>query len=387
MNTPVYLDNAASTPVDPAVAALMQRLLQSPEGTANPSAGHAAGRAAAAVIEQARREVAALIHADPGEIVFTSGATESDNLAIIGAARFRRRFGRHLVTSAIEHPAVLESCRALEAEGFQVSYVAPDDRGRVAAADIAAALRPDTILVSLLHAHNEIGVVQDIAAVGALCRRHGALFHVDAAQSAGRLPLDVRAQCIDLLSLSAHKLHGPKGIGALFLDRERCRRVTPLLHGGGQERGLRPGTLPTHQVAGMGRAFALAAQRLNEDPPRIAGLRDRLWRRLATIPGILLNGPEQGRVCHILNVSIPGVDGESLRLALRELAVAGGSACTAETGEPSPVLRRLGRSEPLALASLRFSIGRQNTEQEIDFAAECVHAAVERLRALAPAEA
>ena len=266
-----------------------------------------------------------------------------------------------------------------------MSHVVPDEYGRIAVADVEAALTAETILVSIMHANNEIGTVQDVAAIGRLCRERGPLLHVDAAQSAGRLPLDVRQQSIDLLSLSAHKIHGPKGVGALFLDRERCRRVAPLFHGGGQERGLRPGTVPTHQVAGMGRAFVLAAARLAEDPPRLAALRDRLWMRLAGIPGILLNGPPDGRVCHILNVSIPGVEGESLRLALREIALSSGSACAADSGEPSGVLRRIGRPEHLALASLRLSVGRQNTPEEIDFVAERIVAEVARLRALSPA--
>ena len=385
MQLPVYLDYAASTPVDPAVAGLMDDCLRGPAGIANPAAvSHAPGRLAAQTVETARAQVAGLIGAQPAEIVFTSGATESDNLAVIGAARFRRSRGDHVITALTEHPAVLESCRSLEREGFRVTCLAPDARGIVTPGAVAAALTEQTVLVSLMHVNNEIGIVQDVAAVGALCRAHGALLHVDAAQSAGRLPLDVRGQCIDLLSLSAHKLGGPKGVGALFLDAERIRRVEPLLHGGGQERGLRPGTVATHQVAGMGLACELARQRLATDVPMILALRERLWARLSVIDGVLLNGDAQQRACHILNVSVVRVEGESLRLALRDLALASGSACATESAEPSPVLRALGRSDQLAMSSLRFSLGRQTSEAEVDFAADCLRAAVMRLRAMAP---
>jgi cysteine desulfurase len=381
----IYMDFAASTPVDPAVADLIDACLREPAGAANPAATHASGRAAAARIEQARAEVAALIGATPAEIVFTSGATESDNLAVLGAARFRRRLGRHLVTTLIEHPAVLESCRCLQGEGFEVSYVQPDRHGIVPPQAVAAAMRPDTVLVSVAHVNNELGVVQDIAAIGALCRAHGALLHVDAAQSAGRLPVDVRSQQIDLLSLSAHKMHGPKGVGALFLDRERSRRVEPLLHGGGQERGLRPGTLPTHQVAGFGLAARLAAERLPGEAAAIAELREQLESGLLAVPDVLLNGHPTRRCCHIVNVSVLGVEGESLRCALRDIALSSGSACAAESGEPSPVLRSLGRADHLARSSLRFSLGRTTTPAEVAAAVAAFRAAVARLRALAPA--
>ncbi|UCG72443.1 MAG: aminotransferase class V-fold PLP-dependent enzyme [Chromatiales bacterium] len=385
MTATLYMDYAASTPVDPAVAKAMADVLAGEAGTGNPAATHWAGQAAGQVVEQARVRVAALIGASPGEIVFTSGATEADNLAVIGAARFRRQLGRHIVTTLIEHPAVLESCRALEAEGFEVSYLPPDNQGILAAELVAAALRPDTILVSVAHVNNELGVVQPVAAIGEVCRRHGALLHVDAAQSAGRLPVDVRAQCIDLLALSAHKMYGPKGVGALFLDRERCRRVEPLFHGGGQERGLRPGTLPTHQLAGLGVAAELALQRLDSDVPAILALRERLEQGLLQVPGVQLNGHVTQRSCHIVNVSVDGVEGESLRCGLRDIALSSGSACAAESGEPSPVLRTLGRPDHVAQASLRFSLGRTSTMADVEASVAAFTATVARLRALAPA--
>lgn len=379
------MDYAASTPVDPAVADAMAVALTGAAGAANPAATHGAGRAAARIVGAARSRVAQLIGASPGELVFTSGATEADNLAVIGAARFRRQLGRHVVTTLIEHPAVLESCRALEGEGFDVSYLQPDAQGIVAPESVAAALRPDTILVSVAHVNNELGVVQPVAAIGEICRRHGALLHVDAAQSAGRLPIDVHAQRIDLLSLSAHKMYGPKGVGALFLDRDRCRRVEPLFHGGGQERGLRPGTLPTHQLAGLGVAAELALRRLDSDPPAIQALRERLEAGLLGVPDVQLNGHAMQRSCHIVNVSVAGVEGESLRCGLRNIALSSGSACAAESGEPSPVLRTLGRPDHLAQASLRFSLGRTSTAAEVDASLAAFTETVARLRELAPA--
>ncbi|MEO8444818.1 MAG: aminotransferase class V-fold PLP-dependent enzyme, partial [Gammaproteobacteria bacterium] len=277
---PIYLDYAASTPVAPEVVAAMSAALAAPDLVANPAAGtHAAGRHAAAQVEEARAQVAGLINADPGELVFTSGATEADNLAIIGTARFREARGRHLVTALTEHAAVIESCRHLASRGWRVTWLRPDASGRIAPETLAAALQPDTVLVSLMHVNNETGVVQDVAGYGRVCRQHDVLLHVDAAQGGGRLPLDVRAQQIDLLSLSAHKLYGPKGVGALFIDRERVRRVEPLMYGGGQERGLRPGTLPTHQLVGMGLACRLAGERMAADRAHVTGLRDRLWSR------------------------------------------------------------------------------------------------------------
>lgn len=385
MNPQIYMDFAASTPVDPAVADAMRAALQGPVGAANPAATHWAGEAAAGAVAAARRQVAALVGASPAEIIWTSGATESDNLAVTGAARFRRQLGRHIVTTLIEHPAVLESCRALEAEGFELTYISPDGAGIVDVDAVAKALREDTILVSISHVNNELGVVQPIAEIGRLCRDHNTLLHVDAAQSVGRLPVDVRSQRIDLLSLSAHKMYGPKGIGALFLDRDRCRRVQPLFFGGGQERGLRPGTLPTHQIAGFGVAADLAAERMQDDVARITALREQLEAGLLAVSDVRLNGHIEQRACHIVNVSVAGVEGESLRCGLRQVALSSGSACAAESGEPSSVLRTLGRPDYLAQASLRFSLGRTSTAEEVEAAIHAFRTTVTRLRDLAPA--
>jgi len=384
----IYLDYAASTPVADEVVAAMTRALREPALAANPAAGtHRPGRQAAAVVEEARASVAALIGAEPGEVIFTSGATEADNLAIIGGARFRQARGRHLVTALTEHKAVVESCRYLAAAGWRVTWLKPGADGLIAPGAVAAALEADTVLVSLMHANNETGVVTDVGAIGGLCRQRGVLLHVDAAQSAGRLPIDVRALQVDLLSLSAHKLYGPKGIGALFIDREHLRRVEPLMYGGGQERGLRPGTLPTHQIVGMGAAFGLAAARLAQDRLHVQRLRDRLWARLEALPGVLRNGHPEQDTGHILNVSVAGVEGESLHAALEELAVASGSACTSLTDEPSYVLRVLGRSPALARSSVRFSFGRPTRDEDVDRAAEVFSQAVAGLRAAAPAAA
>ncbi len=385
MGEPIYFDYAASTPLDSQVADAMDSCQRSMLGTANASAlNHAPGRKAAAAAEQAREQVAALIGASAAELVWVSGATEANNLALIGAARFRESRGRHLVTAVNEHPSVLETCRYLEDCGFSLTYLRPDAHGIISVDALSAVLRDDSILVSLMHVNNETGVIQNIAELGALCREKGVLLHVDAAQSAGRVPIDVRAMRIDLLSLSGHKMHGPKGVGTLFLDVEQIRRVEPIMHGGGQERGLRPGTLPTTQVVGMGCAAELARVRLPTDPPYIAALRDDLWSRLKLIPGLLLNGHPQQRACHILNFSVSGVEGESLLLALRELALASGSACASISDEPSAGLRSLGRDEQLAQSSLRISLGRQTRPEEIVTAAEHIATGVARLRALAP---
>ena len=385
MSEAVYLDNAATTAVDPRVVASMLECLGPGGDYANPSAvGHGPGRRARARVEQARAEVAALVGADPSQVIFTSGATEADNLALLGAARFYRGRGRHVVTSRTEHPAVLDACRQLEREGFEVTYLKPGPDGIVEAAQVEAALRPETLLVSLMHVNNEIGVVQDVGCVGRMCRERGVLFHVDAAQGAGKLPLDVGGDCIDLLALTAHKLHGPKGVGALCVRREPRLGLVPLLHGGGQERGLRSGTLPTHQIVGMGAAYRIAAAEMREEGARIAGLRDRLWRGLAAVPGVLLNGHATRRAPGILSVAVDGVEGESLLYELPQLAVASGSACATTSGEPSYVLRALGRSDRLAQSSLRLSLGRFTTAAEVDLAVQAIDAAVSRLRAVAP---
>jgi cysteine desulfurase len=385
MSDVVYLDNAATTAVDPRVVEEMLACLGPHGDYANPSAvGHAPGRRARARVEQARGEVAALVGADPVQVIFTSGATEADNLGVLGAARFYRERGRHVVTSRTEHPAVLDACRQLEREGFAVTYLKPGDDGIVVPAQVEAALRSDTILVSLMHVNNEIGVVQDVAAVGRLCRARGVLFHVDAAQGVGKLALDVERDCIDLLALTAHKVHGPKGVGALCVRREPRLGLVPLLHGGGQERGLRSGTLPTHQVVGLGAALRIAAQEMGDDAARITRLRERLWQGLAALPGVTLNGHPTRRVPGILSVSIDGVEGESLLYALPGLAVASGSACATTSGEPSYVLRALGRSDRLAQSTLRLSLGRFSTEADVERAVEAIVAAVTRLRAIAP---
>jgi len=385
MKTPVYLDYAASTPVDERVIEVMIDCLRGPRGIGNPaSSSHEFGRAASEMVECARSQVAALVNASPGEIIWTSGATESDNLALIGAARFRSSAGRHIVTAITEHPAVLDTCRSLEREGFRVTYLTPDANGIIDPAAVQAALTAETILVSVMHVNNEIGVVQDIAAIGEICRATPALFHVDAAQSAGRLPIDVRKQSIDLLSLSAQKTYGPKGIGALFLDRQRVGRIEPLFRGGTQERGLRPGTVATHQVAGMGMACEIARTEQATESTEITSLRDRLWQGLHKIQGVLLNGHPERRVCHILSISVTGVEGESLHYALRDLAVSAGSACATASDEPSAVLRCLGRSDQLARSTVRFSLGRPTTEQEVDFAIARFGEAVAQLRRLAP---
>ena len=382
----IYLDYAATTPVDPIVARVMAECLQSESDFGNAaSATHAYGKRAEMLVETARRQVAALIGADPAEITFTSGATESNNLAILGITRANADRGRHIVTSRIEHKSVLDPCKALEKEGFSVTYITPDRSGRVGAEAVRAALRPDTLLVSIMHVNNEIGVIQDIAAIGAICRERDVLFHSDAAQSIGKLPIDVRTLPVDLLSLTAHKIYGPKGVGALYVRREKRPWLRPITFGGGQERGLRPGTLPTHQIVGFGTACELAARNRAAHQERLEALNARLWQGLASLDGVHLNGAEAPRVPNILNVSFEGVEGESLVTGLTSLAVATGSACTSATGEPSYVLRALGRSSQLAQASLRLSLGKQTSEADVDTAVALIRKEVLRLRAASPA--
>ncbi|MBA3564913.1 MAG: aminotransferase class V-fold PLP-dependent enzyme [Gammaproteobacteria bacterium] len=383
MRRPVYLDYAATTPIDPRVAQTMLACLM-PDGThGNPaSTAHETGRAARDVVEKARAEVAALIGAVAGDIVWTSGATESDNLAILGAARQAR--SGHVVTGRTEHKAVLDTCRQLEREGFAVTWLMPDRHGLHGPEQLRDALRADTRLVSIMHVNNETGVIQDIAAMADICRERGILFHTDAAQSAGKLPLDVDALGVDLMSLSAHKVYGPKGAGALYVRRAARRRLEPLMFGGGQELGLRAGTLATHQIAGMGTAFALAREELAAEHERVLELRERLWSGIEPLGAVYLNGHPERRVASILNISFAAVEGESLLLSLRGLAVSTGSACNTEVAEPSYVLRALGRDDVLAESSIRFSLGRFTTADDIDFATACVRAGVEKLRALAP---
>ena len=388
MSDVVYLDNAATTAVDPRVVEAMLACLGEDGDYANAAAvGHAPGRRARQRVEQARAQVAALVGAEPSQVVWTSGATEADNLAVLGAARFYRARGRHVVTSRTEHPAVLQACRQLEREGFEVTYLKPGPDGIVEPGQVESALRSDTILVSLMHVNNEIGVVQDVGGVGRLCRERGIVFHVDAAQGAGKLPLDVVRDCIDLLALTAHKMHGPKGVGALCVRRQPRLGLVPILHGGGQEGGLRSGTTPTHQVVGMGEACRIAAAGMAEEAARVALLRERLWQGLAALPGVTLNGHPTRRSPGILSVTIDGVEGESLLFALPGLAVASGSACATASAEPSYVLRALGRSDRLAQSTLRLSLGRFSTAPHVDAAVREIAAAVTRLRAVAPTEA
>jgi cysteine desulfurase len=380
-----YLDYAATTPVDPRVAAAMAECLTQDGIFGNPASTHVYGVAAHARVEQARAQVASLLNAQAEAIVWTSGATESNNLALFGAARFHADSRRHLITARTEHKSILDPCRQLEKEGFAVTYLNPDRDGIVSADEVARALRPDTVLVSIMHVNNEIGVVQDVAAIGRLCRERGVLFHVDAAQSAGKIGIDVEAQCIDLLSLTAHKLYGPKGIGALYVRRRPRVGLIPLQFGGGHEQGLRSGTLATHQIAGFGLACEIAAGEIEASARRLEPLRARLLQGLTPLGGVLCNGHPQSRIAHILNVSFEGVEGESLLHGLTELAVSSGSACSSATRETSYVLRALGRSDAEAQASLRFSLGRFSTEAEIDTAIAAVTRELNRLRRLSPA--
>ena len=380
----IYLDYAATTPVDPAVAAVMAQCLTEDGAFANAaSVTHAPGRAARRRVETARAQVAAAVGAQAEQVVWTSGATEANNLAIAGAARFRRDDGRHIVTCRTEHRAVLDVCRRLEHEGWSVTYLVPGPDGRLAPQAVADALRPDTQLVSVMHVNSEIGVVQDIAGIGAVCRAAGVAFHVDAAQSVGKQPVDLSVLPVDFMSFSAHKAYGPKGVGALYVANARAPGLEPLLYGGGQERGLRPGTLPTHQVAGMGEAFRLAAERLAGDRQHIGALRQRLLDGLGALEGWSINGAAEHSVPGIVNICFEGVEGESLLHELRPLAVSRGSACSAASPESSYVLRALGRPDHLAGSSVRFSLGRGTTAQQVDAAVAVVLRAVARLRTLA----
>lgn len=380
---PVYMDNAATTPVDPRVAAAMSECLTLEGCFGNASStGHAFGNAARERIEQARTQVAALIGCAPAAIVWTSGATESDNLAVLGAARYNAERGRHVITSRTEHKAVLDSCRQLEKEGFTVTYLKPGADGIVRPEQVAEALTPATVLVSIMHVNNEIGVIQDVGAIGRLCRERGVLFHVDAAQSAGKIPIDVESFGIDLLALTAHKFYGPKGSGALYVRRRPRVGLAPLMFGGGQEGGLRSGTLATHQIVGLGAAAALARQELESDAARLRPLRDRLWEGLRTLGGVHLNGAVNERVPNVLNASFEGVEGESLIFGMPEIAVSTGSACNSAAQDASYVLRALGRSDALAQGSLRFSLGRFSQQSDVDCALTAVRREVTRLRAL-----
>jgi cysteine desulfurase len=391
---PVYLDHAATTPVDARVAARMAEILRSEAEYGNPaSSSHGYGDVAGALVESARAQVAAAVGAGAAEVIFTSGATEANNLAIFGISQYYRERGRHIVTARTEHKAVLDPCRELERRGWAVSYLVPDKEGLLDPAQVAAALRPDTVLVSLMHVNNEIGVVQNIAAIGAICARHGAAWlHVDAAQSVGKCPVHFASLGADLMSLSAHKVYGPKGVGALVISQRgdsggRGRvQLTALQFGGGQERALRAGTLATHQAVGMGLAFEIAAKISSVETARVAHLQQRLWQGLAALGGVLRNGSATRSVPHLLNVSFEGVEGESLVAAIRRhVAVSTGSACTSALAEPSYVLRALGRSERLSESSLRFGLGRTTSEADIDLAIATLTLELSRLRKVAGA--
>jgi cysteine desulfurase len=385
MNLPIYLDYASTTPVDPAVADQMVEFLTPSGHFGNPaSRSHMFGWQAEAAVEDARSDVAGLINADPREIVWTSGATEANNLAIKGCAHFNTRKGKHIITSKIEHKAVLDTCRQLEREGFEITYLDPDKHGLIQPQAIADALRDDTTVVSIMHVNNELGTLNDIAAIGKLCRENKVFFHVDAAQSAGKTAIDVEAMQVDMMSFSAHKIYGPKGIGALYVRRKPRVRIEAQMHGGGHERGMRSGTLPTHQIVGMGAAFKLGAEVLAEESARIEKLRTRLWEGVSDMQEVYLNGSSEQHVPGIINISFAYVEGESLIMALRDLAVSSGSACTSASLEPSYVLRALGLNDEMAHSSIRFSIGRYTSEKDVDDAIAKVRHAVEKLRELSP---
>ncbi len=382
---PIYFDYSATTPVDPRVVKVMIDCLGMEGNFGNPaSRSHVFGWKAEEAVEQARQHVADLVKCDPREIVWTSGATESDNLALKGAAHFYQTRGKHIITSKIEHKAVLDSCRQLEREGFSVTYLEPDKNGLIHPEAVAAAIQPDTILVSIMHVNNEIGVINDIKAIGTICREKKVLFHVDAAQSTGKVDIDVEDMKVDLMSFSAHKTYGPKGIGALFVRRKPRVRLEAQMHGGGHERGFRSGTLPTHQIVGMGEAFRIARLEMHEEAVRVKALRDRLLNGLKDLEEVYVNGDLEHRIAGNLNVSFNFVEGESLIMALKDLAVSSGSACTSASLEPSYVLRALGLNDELAHSSLRFSIGRFTTEADIDHAIGRLHDAVNKLRELSP---
>ncbi len=385
MKLPIYLDYAATTPVDPRVAEKMMQYLTMDGEFGNPaSRSHRFGWQAEEAIEVARSQIADLINADPREIVFTSGATESNNLAIKGAAQFYHKKGKHLITLRTEHKAVLDTMRALEREGFEVTYLDVEANGLVDLEKFKAVLRPDTTVVSIMMVNNEIGVVQDVAAIGELCRANGTIFHVDSAQAAGKVDIDLQALKIDLMSFSAHKIYGPKGIGALYVRRKPRIRLEAQTHGGGHERGMRSGTLPTHQIVAMGEAFRIAKLEMAEENQRFATLRQRLWDGIKDIEQVFLNGDATHRVAGITNISFNYVEGESLIMALKDIAVSSGSACTSASLEPSYVLRALGLSDELAHSSIRFSIGRFTTEEQIDHTIKIVHEAIAKLREMSP---
>jgi cysteine desulfurase len=383
LNLPIYLDYSATTPVDPRVAEKMIPFLVEKFG--NPaSRSHAFGWETESAVEEAREEVAKLVGADPKEIVWTSGATESNNLAIKGAAHFYSGKGKHIITVKTEHKAVLDTCRELEREGFEVTYLDVKDNGLLDLDVFKAALRPDTILVSVMFVNNEIGVIQPIAEIGEICREKGIIFHVDAAQATGKVVIDLTKLKVDLMSFSAHKTYGPKGIGALYVRRKPRIRLEAQMHGGGHERGFRSGTLATHQIVGMGECFRLAREEMGIENERIRMLRDRLLKGLSDIDQVFINGDLEQRVPHNLNISFAYIEGESMLMAIKDLAVSSGSACTSASLEPSYVLRALGREDELAHSSIRFTLGRFTTEEEIDYAIRLLHEKIGKLRELSP---
>ena len=380
---PIYMDYSATTPVDPRVVDKMIPYLR--EHFGNPaSRSHAYGWEAERAVEEARENVAKLVNADPREIIWTSGATESDNLAIKGAAHFYKSRGKHVITVKTEHKAVLDTCRELEREGFELTYLDVKDDGLLDLDVFRAALRPDTILVSVMHVNNEIGVIQDIETIGEICREKGIIFHVDAAQSTGKTEIDLQKLKVDLMSFSAHKTYGPKGIGALYVRRKPRVRIEAQMHGGGHERGMRSGTLATHQIVGMGEAFRLAREEMATENERVRMLRDRLLRGLTEIEEVYVNGDMEQRVPHNLNISFNFVEGESLIMAVKDVAVSSGSACTSASLEPSYVLRALGRNDELAHSSIRFTVGRFTTEQEVDYVVNLLKTKIAKLRELSP---
>jgi len=382
---PIYLDYASTTPVDDRVANKMMEFMKMDGQFGNPaSRSHYYGWTAESAVSEARKNVADLVNADPREIVWTSGATESDNLAIKGAAHFYQKKGKHVITVKTEHKAVLDACRQLEREGFDVTYLEPMGNGLLDIQQLKSEIREDTILISVMHVNNEIGVIQDIESIGNICREKGIIFHVDAAQSAGKIPIDLQKLNVDLMSFSAHKIYGPKGIGALYVCRKPRVRLEAQIHGGGHERGLRSGTLPTHQIVGMGEAFRIAMLEMDKDFQHISALKHRLWDALKDMEEVYLNGDENERYPGIMNISFNFVEGESLIMATKDIALSSGSACTSASLEPSFVLRAIGRSDELAHSSLRMSIGRFTTEREIDHTVEVVKVAVKKLRELSP---
>ncbi|MWP47342.1 IscS subfamily cysteine desulfurase [Gilliamella sp. Pas-s27] len=385
MKLPIYMDYAATTPVDPRVAEKMMQYL-TPDGIfGNPaSRSHKFGWQAEEAVDIARNQIADLIGADSREIVFTSGATEADNLAIKGAAHFNNAKGKHIITCKTEHKAVLDTCRQLEREGYEVTYLAPESNGILDLDKLASAMRSDTTVVSIMHVNNETGVIQDIEKIGNMCRERGIVFHVDATQSVGKLPIDLTKLKVDLMSFSGHKIYGPKGIGGLYVRRKPRVRIEAQMHGGGHERGMRSGTLPVHQIVGMGEAYHIAKEVMATEMPRLLALKNRLWNGLKDIEEVYLNGSLEHSVPNILNVSFAYIEGESLMMALKDLAVSSGSACTSASLEPSYVLRALGLNDELAHSSIRFSIGRFSTEEEIDYVIKLVKESIGKLRNLSP---